>query len=90
VIVIQQVAPDQRDKLIPVQEYFKTQGIATERVQRSGYMLLITKAGFDYNPNREGTEGFRLMQRIRQLGLTYPEATGDTKFGLRPFQDAYA
>lgn len=89
VIVIQQIPPDQRDKLIPVQEFFNANGIATEMIQRSGYTLLVSKAGFDYSPYREGTEAYRLFQRIKQLGLTYPEATGDTKFGLKPFQDAY-
>ncbi|MBL7214268.1 MAG: hypothetical protein ISS71_01180 [Phycisphaerae bacterium] len=89
VIVIQQIPPDQQDKLLPVQEYYNAKGIATEMIQRSGYTLLVTKAGFDYDPKRQGTDGYRLLQRIRQLGLTYPEATGDTKFGLRPFQDAY-
>lgn len=91
VIVIQQVpGAGQQDKLRPVQEFYNARGIPTEMIQRSGYTLLITRAGFDYNPNRQGTEGYRLMQRIRQLGLAYPEAAGDTKFGLRPFQDAYA
>lgn len=91
VIVITQVpGTDQRDKLLPVMEYYNANGIPTETVQRSGYTLLITRAGFDYNPNRQGTEGYRLMQRIKQVGLDYPEATGDTGFSLRPFQDAYA
>jgi hypothetical protein len=91
VIVITQVpGTDQQDKLLPVMEYYNASGIPTETVQRSGYTLLITRAGFDYNPNRQGTEGYRLMQRIKQLGLDYPEATGDTSFTLRPFQDAYA
>lgn len=90
VIVIQQVpGADQQDKLLPIQAFYTGKGIPTEMIQRSGYTLLVTKAGFDHNPNREGTEGYRLIQRIKQLGLAYPEATGDTKFGLKPFQDAY-
>jgi hypothetical protein len=89
VIVIQQIPPDQQDKLIPVKEYYDAKGIPTVLIQRSGYALLVTRVGFDHNPNRAGTEGHRLIERIKQLGLAYPEATGDTKFGLRPFQDAY-
>ncbi len=90
VIVIQQIHPQQQDKLLPVQKYYADHGIPTELIQRSGYSLLVTRTGFDHNPNREGSEGYRLMERIRQLGLVYPDKTGDTKFGLRPFQDAYA
>lgn len=89
VIVIQQIPPDQQEKLVPVKDYYDAKGIPTELIQRSGYSLVVTKAGFDHNPNREGTEGYRLIQRIKQLGLAYPEETGDTKFGIRPFQDAY-
>ncbi len=89
VIVIQQIPPDQQEKLVSVKEYYDAKGIPTELIQRSGYSLVVTKAGFDHNPNREGTEGYRLIQRIKQLGLAYPEETGDTKFGIRPFQDAY-
>lgn len=89
VIVIQQISPDQQDKLLPVKEYYDAKGVQTELIQRSGYALLVTRVGFDHNPNRAGTEGHRMIERIKQLGLAYPEATGDTKFGLRPFQDAY-
>ncbi len=89
VIVIQQIPSSQKEKLASVQEYFNARGVTTVMMERSGYGLLVTKAGFDYNPNREGTEGYRLMQRIKQLGLAYPDETGDTKFGIKPFQDAY-
>ena len=89
VIVIQQIASSQKDKLNPVKAFFSKKGVETEIIERSEYSLLVTRAGFDYNPSREGTEGYRLLQRIRQLGAAYPDETGDTKFGSKPFQDAY-
>jgi hypothetical protein len=48
----------------------------------------MTRDGFDGNPGVGGTEGYELLERIKQLGLVYVKETEDTKFGLRPFQDA--
>ncbi|MBC8378463.1 MAG: hypothetical protein H8E62_04740 [Planctomycetes bacterium] len=89
VIVIQQILSSQKDKLSPVKAFFAGKGIETAIIERSEYSLLVTRAGFDYNPSREGTQGYRLLLRVRQLGATYPDETGDTKFGIKPFQDAY-
>ncbi len=89
VIVIQQIPSTQKDKLDPIKTFFGKKGIETEIIERSEYSLLVTRAGFDYNPRREGTEGYRLWLRIKQLGAAYPDETGDTKFGVKPFQDAY-
>ena len=55
---------------------------------KSNLAVLVTKAGFEQNPGKRGTEGYKLLQRIKQLGTVYVEETKDTKFGLKPFQDA--
>jgi hypothetical protein len=89
VIVIQGIQERRKDELLPLRDYFAKKGIETEVIVRNGYGLLVTKAGFDVNPESRGTPGFELMQRIRQLGIAYPQETGDTKFGLKPFQDSY-
>ena len=91
VICIQSIAFDRRDELAPVAEFFKNKGIDTEIIKdrNTGNAVLATKAGFEQNPVKQGTDGYTLFQRIKQLGPVYVEETKDTKFGVRPFQDAY-
>lgn len=89
VIVIQGIQAGRKDELLPLKDYFAKKGIDTEVIIRNGYGLLVTRAGFDVNPESRGTPGFELMQRVRELGIAYPQETGDTKFGLKPFQDSY-
>ena len=91
VIVIASIPASRRDALDVLNEYFSKNSIPTKTViDRNGYALLVTQQGFKENPGREGTAGNRLMQRIKQLGLQYPDNTGDTKFGQKPFQDAWS
>jgi hypothetical protein len=89
VIVIQGIQAGRKDELLPLKDFFAKKGIETEIMIRNGYGLLVTKTGFAVNPESKGTPGFELMQRIKDLGLLYPQETGDTKFGLKPFQDSY-
>ena len=89
VIWIQSIAMDRRNELAPIAEFFKGKGIETEIVvhRTSGDAILVTKAGFEQNPAKKGTQGYELMQRIKQLGPVYVEETKDTSFGIKPFQD---
>ncbi|MHC4555587.1 MAG: hypothetical protein ACYSUS_09985 [Planctomycetota bacterium] len=76
VICIQSIAFDRKEELGPLADFFRHNGIET-------------KAGFEENPVKEGTDGYKLVQRIRQIGPVYVEETKDTKFGVKPFQDVY-
>jgi len=89
VIVIQGIQEGRKAELATVKDFFARKGVETEVIIRNGYGLLVTRAGFEVNPESRGTPGFELMQRIRELGIAYPQETGDTKFGLKPFQDSY-
>ncbi|MCI0499386.1 MAG: hypothetical protein L0Y36_06875 [Planctomycetales bacterium] len=88
-VVIQGISAERKNELKPIQEYFSKKGIETEIIESMGYALLVTKTLFVQDPNTEGTEGNRMKKRIQELGLLYPTETGDTNFGLKPFQDAY-
>jgi hypothetical protein len=88
-IVIQSIAADRKDELKPIQEFFNRKGIETEIIESGGLGLLVTKSLFMQDPNTEGTDGNKIKKQIQQLGLLYPSETGDTRFGGRPFQDAY-
>ena len=90
VIVIQGISASRKGELDVLKDYFAQNGVLTETIiDRSGYALLITQQGFEKNPENSGTDGYKLLQKVQQLGRQYPEVTGDTKFGLKPFQDAY-
>jgi hypothetical protein len=90
VIWIQSIAMSRKGELNSLEVFFRSKGIQTEIVEiaDSNLAVLMTQDGFDGNPNVAGTEGYELLERIKQLGLFYVKETEDTKFGLRPFQDA--
>lgn len=89
VICIQTIALSRKDELAPIAEFFRGKGIETEIIAVSGKAVLVTKVGFEQNPVKKGTDGYKLFQRIKQLGTVYVEETKDTKFGVKPFQDVY-
>ena len=90
VIWIQSIAMDRKGELDPLEVFFRSKGIQTEIIEiaDSNCAVLVTRDGFERNPSTEGAEGYRLLERIKQLGTVYVEETKDTKFGLKPFQDA--
>jgi hypothetical protein len=87
VICIQSIAYDRRDELKPLTDFFRRKGIDTEVIaveSPSGRLaVLVTKAGFEQNPVKKGTDGYELAERIKQLGPVYVEETKDTKFGVK-------
>jgi len=91
VICIQSIPFDRKGELAPVADFLQRKGIETEIItdRASGNAVLATKAGFEQNPVKQGTDGYELFLRIKQLGPVYVEETKDTKFGVKPFQDAY-
>ncbi len=90
VIWIQSIAMSRKSELNSLEVFFRSKGIQTEIIEISGSNLavLVTQDGFESNPSTKGTKGYRLLERIKQLGIVYVEETEDTKFGLKPFQDA--
>ncbi|MCE5186962.1 MAG: hypothetical protein LLF76_12630 [Planctomycetaceae bacterium] len=89
VIVIQGIQESRKDELLVLRDFFKKKEVPTDIIVRNGYALLVTSQGFNVNPESEGTPGYELVRKIRTLGLAYAKETGDTKFGLKPFQDCY-
>lgn len=89
VIWIQSIDYARQNELLVVRDFFASKGIPTEIIQIGNLAVLVTKQGFENNPGSRSTEGYELLQRIKQLGSVYVQETEDTKFGVRPFQDAY-
>lgn len=89
VIWITRIEIDRRNELAPLKDFFGRKGIPTEIIDAGAWAGLVTQEGFDKDPAASGTEGYELLQRIKQIGPVYVEETNDTKFGLKPFQDAY-
>ncbi|MDH4203120.1 MAG: hypothetical protein OEV87_09515 [Phycisphaerae bacterium] len=89
VIWITSIEVDRQKELVPPRDFFNRKGIPTEIIGVGNLAALVTKAGFERNPAAKGTEGYGLLQQIKKLGLIYVQETEDTKFGVKPFQDAY-
>lgn len=91
VICIQSISRGRKGELIPLGEFFNGKGIWTEIIEISelNKVALVSRQGFERNPSSKGTEGYKLFVKIKQLGTVYVKETGDTKFGLKPFQDIY-
>jgi len=91
VIWIQSIVMSRKGELDSLETFFRTKGIQTEiiEISESNLAVLVTRDGFEDNPSTKGTEGNKLLERIKQLGTVYVEETKDTKFKLKPFQDAY-
>ena len=76
--------------MAPVQTHFAGYGIATEIANWGGQYFLITKDRYD-NLSTPGTEGYKALQRIVEVGAKYkgkaPE--GFETFAPHYFKDAY-
>jgi hypothetical protein len=78
----------QGEDLAPVKEYFNKNGIETQIQERSGYFFLVTENKFQ-NPNREGTDGYFELQKIKKVGAKYKAPVDYETFAPNYFQDAY-
>lgn len=74
--------------LAPVQEYFRKHGIELEIEPEGGRYFLQTKQRYD-NPSKPGTDGYRALQKIKEIGKEYKAPKGYETFASNLFQDAY-
>jgi len=86
--VIVLVQYDRLADLSPVQDHFARHGIETVIVPEGGRYFLQTKNLFD-NPERPGTDGYKMKQRIIEVGKSYKAPPGNETFASRLFSDAY-
>jgi hypothetical protein len=86
--VIVLVQYDSLPDLAPVQEYFRKHHIELEIVPEGGRYFLQTKQRYD-NPSRPGTDGYRALQKIKEIGKEYQAPKGYGTFAPNYFQDAY-
>jgi len=77
-----------QEDLIPVGAYFRQNGIETEVLRQGSYYLLVTKERFE-NPEKAGTDGYKMKQTIKRIGANYKAPSGYEKFSGTPFQDVY-
>ncbi|MBC8470201.1 MAG: hypothetical protein H8D56_12080 [Planctomycetes bacterium] len=88
VIVIQQWGA--KEDLRPVQAHFDEYGIKTEIVLENGNYFLQTKNKYD-NPRTPGTDGYRALQKIIEVGAKYKGQAPPNYVTFAPnfFRDAY-
>lgn len=85
-IVIQEYGT--RADLVPVQKYFARHGIETE-IQQDGNVYFLVTWNLYENPEKKGTDGYEVKQRIIQLGRNYKAPPGRETFARHLFSDAY-
>lgn len=72
----------------PVQAHFLEYGIETEIVPEGGRYFLQTKQRYD-NPATPGTDGYKVLQKIKQVGAKYKAPANYETFAKHLFSDAY-
>jgi len=79
-----------REDLEPVQKHFAQYGIETEIIMEAGRYFLVTKGRYD-NPEKAGTDGYKVKQRIIEVGALYKgkAPAGYETFAPNFFKDAY-
>lgn len=75
--------------LEPVQQHFARFNIETEIIPIDNQWGLVTKAKYEENPEREGTDGYLAKQEIIELGAKYKAPQGYETFGAKSFETAY-
>jgi hypothetical protein len=72
----------------PTRQWFKDNGLNVAMLPSGdGYMLTTRQL---YNtPDRPGTEGYDMKQKIRAVGATYKAPAGRETFAAKRFSDAY-
>jgi hypothetical protein len=74
--------------LVPVQKHFAEYGIGTEIEQRGDWYFLATQDRFE-NPEKPGTDGYAMKQKIMEIGASYRAPRGYETFAPSLFSDAY-
>lgn len=80
-----------REQLIPVQAFFSGYGIETQIRQKGQMFFLHTKQTYD-NPQRQGTDGWRMKEKIIKIGDSYEPPAGygnfdfKTVYGMKSFE----
>ncbi|MHC4204623.1 MAG: hypothetical protein ACYSTT_08220 [Planctomycetota bacterium] len=74
--------------LAPVQAYFAEHGIELDIDPQQGSYFLQTRQLYD-NPSRPGTDGYKALQKIKEVGKGYKAPKGYETFASKLFQDAY-
>ena len=76
--------------LAPVQAHFAEYGIDLEIEPENGRYFLQTKQKYD-NPSKPGTDGYKALQRIKEIGAKYKGKAppGYETFAPNYFSDAY-
>jgi len=74
--------------LAPVQAHFAEHGIELEIVPQSGKYFLQTKQLYE-NPANPGTDGYKALQKIIEVGKEYKAPAGYETFAPNYFSDAY-
>ncbi len=77
-----------RSHLEPAKNYFAKFGIETQITKLGIWHYLVTKEKF-VNPEKPGTNGYLIKQKIVDLGARYKAPDGFESFGKKPFHDAY-
>ena len=70
------------------QRYFAANNIETVIQKRGTSYFLVTKGTFE-NPQRSGTDGYSMVQRIKEAGAKYKAPSGYESFAPNLFRDAY-
>ena len=74
--------------LAPVQAHFAEHGIELKIDPQSGQYFLQTKQLYD-NPANPGTDGYKALQKIVEVGKKYKAPEGYETFAPNYFSDAY-
>jgi hypothetical protein len=74
--------------LVPVRDHFAEYGIETEIVMENGRYFLQTKNRYD-NPRTLGTDGYKVLQEIIEVGAKYKAPPNYEPFTQHLFSDAY-
>ena len=74
--------------LAPVQEYYRKHDIELDIKPEGGRYFLQTKQLYD-NLSKPGTDGYKALQKIKEVGKEYKAPPGYETFASNLFQDAY-
>ena len=86
--VIVLVQFDRLADLSPVQAHFSEHGIELKIDPQQGSYFLQTIQRYD-NPSKPGTDGYKALQKIKEVGKEYKAPKGYETFASHYFQDAY-